>query len=301
VRNVTQLEAEEIPVNYEGLDGFLPMPPNTDVFPDQGEIGSCVGWDFMNVMETAYNLVDKKFDELSAAWMYQKSRDYSDPQITDADGEGSTNMGACKALNHVGITTRDLCPEDITAPFKFSPLPEAEKMATNYTIDSYWDINPNIMDLEAAIYGITHPMPYTMPDGTPGKTAIASAFPVYDSFMESIKNGGVVPSPKPTDELQGGHSSMLCGWKEIDGKKHLKNMGSWGPDVADKGFFWIPADYPFYSGDFKLVHLGPATVDPNPPPTPEPSTCPVAQAWIYPYNALNGLKGGKTRLHATVP
>jgi hypothetical protein len=271
VRPVTKLESESIPESYEGLDIYLPKPPITEAFPDQGNVGTCVGWDFMSVMETQYHLIDKIFDELSASWIYQKSRDYSSPPITDIQGEGSTNFGACRALNYVGASTRTLCPEDINSPYVFNPQEGADVEAKKYTVDQYWDVNPNIADVKAAIYGITHEMPYKMPDGSPGKTPIASAFPVYNSFRDSFTNGGVVPLPKLGDSLEGGHSSMLCGWKVIDGKTHTKNFGSWGDDMADKGFFWIPADYPFYSGDFKLLHMGPPTEDPN-PPTPSPCT-----------------------------
>lgn len=271
VRPVTKLEVEIIPEIYEGLDDYLPKPPITETFPDQGNVGTCVGWDFHGVQETQHLLTDRIFDELSASWIYQKSRDYSVPPISDWQGEGSTNFGACRALNNVGVAPRELCPEDTNSPYSFNPKEGADTEALKYAIDEYWDINPNIADIKAAIYGITHEMPYKMPDGLPGKTPIASAFPVYGSFEESYTNGGVVPLPKPGESFLGGHSSMLCGWKPIDDKIHLKNFGSWGDEIADKGFFWIPADYPFYSGDFKLLHMGPPTEDPN-PPTPSPCT-----------------------------
>ncbi len=297
VRAVTPIEAEELPREYNGLLGYLPKPPLTDVFPNQGNVGSCVGWDFMIVMETQYNLIDMCFDELSASWIYQKSRDYSVPPIIDIQGEGSTNFGACRALNNVGASTRSLCPEDTESPFKFNPMIGSNDEAKKYAVDSYWDVNSTPADVKASIYGVTHEMPYKMPDGSLGKTAIGSAFPVFKSFYDATTNGGVVPIPKSGEQFLGGHSSALVGWKEVDGVIHYINMGSWGDDLADKGFFYIPENYPFYSNDFKLLHIGPPTDN----PIPTPSNCPVAKIWKEIYNIPNSLVGGKTRLEAVVP
>lgn len=277
-------------------------------------VHNCVGADGMIVKETQNYLIDGEFDDLSMAWLYQMSRNYSEPPIQDWQGEGSTNQGLVKAMNKVGATLRIHCPEDIESPFEFKHDEDAYKVASKYTIDSYWNVNPNPNDVKSAIYGLTHPMPYTMPDGSVGKTPLISAFPVYDSFYDSFKNGGVVPLPKPTDKLLGGHSSPLTGWMSKYGltdyliskgvktkiveeyvihSGYLTNMGSWNNDVGDEGFFYLPENYPFYPYDFYLIHIGEATVDPEPD---TPSDCIVAKSYVKFGNICANIFNRKTRI-----
>ena len=269
----TKAQVEQLPENYEGLDNYTPDGTEgnpTLGHPDQGNIGQCVGFDAMIVMEIGNNIEDKGFKDLSAWWIYNRSRFYAN--INDWEGEGSTNFGAMKALNKEGIVPEEVCPtpKDLK-PFDCD-IEAGCEIAKNWAIEQYWMVNPFPNDIKSAIYGITHEMPYKMPDGSPGKTALMSAFPVYQSFMDTVTTGGVVPLPKPGESLLGGHSSAITGWKVINGVKYLKNYGSWGEDAGDKGIFWIPEDYPFYPNDFFLVHNGLPT---NPIDPPSPSPCAV--------------------------
>jgi len=270
VLSPTRIQAESLPENFEGLDDYAPdgIRGNPSLgHPDQGNIGQCVGFDASIVMEISNNIEDKGFKDLSAWWVYNRSRFYAG--IQDWQGEGSTNLGAMQALNKEGAVPEERCP----TPKEIKPfdcdIEACCEIAKHWAIDQYWMVNPFPNDIKAAIYGMTHKMPYNMPDGSPGKTALMSAFPVYQSFMDSATTGGIVPMPKPGEKMLGGHSSAINGWKTVNGVKYLKNYGSWGEESGDKGIFWIPEEYPFYPNDFFLVHNGPPT-NPIEPPTPSP-------------------------------
>jgi len=246
VRSPLLAEIEVLPEEFDGLKPFL-----DEDWYDQGNWGSCVGWDGKITMEVTNHVVDNIPDELSAWWLYHRSRFYAGlpPGI-----EGSTNAGLMKALNHEGVCLESCCPTPTDRRYsKFEPCNDAYDQAKLFSIDSYWYVNPIPSDMMAAIYGVTHPAPYDMPDGSPGKIPLITAFPVYSSFSEGYENG-VVPMPRATDTLRGGHSSPITGWKLIDGEVYWINPGSWGKEVGDNGTFYLPFGYPFY--DAWIIHNG---------------------------------------------
>ena len=280
-------EVEAIPDEFTGLDDFSP----TNFGRSQGSIGSCVGWDWNYVYETMLTLLlmgslddtylDLALQDMSAGWAYQQSRKHSIPPVPDYI-EGSTNLGAVRAAEKVGLCTEASVPTDITAPFnKIVETPALFNEALNYRVSSYHNIPNDPESIKAAIYGVLHELPYTMPDGSPGKAPLISAFPVYDNFKDSYDDGIV---PMPEGRLLGGHSSPIFGWKLIDDAPYWINFGSWGTGIADKGVFYIPFDYPFYKNDWWLMKIAP-TPDP-----PTPTCIWESSSWVV--NVLNALTGG---------
>ena len=302
VLRVTTLQVAELPDEYDELLDYAP----TDAWPDQGDIGSCVGQDGAIVMEITNTLLKLYADttnqphllryiniDLSAGWLYHWSRKHSFPPVPDFK-EGSTNFGLMKALNKVGTATEAAVPTDNVAPWDGIDYSDVDlEAARQYAIDSYWNIDSNPNDIKAAIYGVTHKAPYQMPDGSDGKIPIVSAYPVYESFGDA-RTSGIVPTPDVHGErFLGGHSSCILGWKIIDGEEYYINFNSWGDDFGDGGLCYIPVDYPFYANDWWLVHNG--------PPIPSGSTCPVAAVWTGIYNGFAEVFGARTRLRAEVP
>lgn len=295
MRLPTLEETHETPEEFIGLDDFSP----TNFGRSQGNIGSCVGWDwnycYETMLELLLNYKDRESSRkrsnglivghvsinMSAGWAYQQSRKSSIPPVPD-HVEGSTNFGAVRAAKNLGICTELLVPTDTFAPFnKINETGEMYKQAINYTISSYHNIPNDPESVKAAIYGLLYDMPYMMPDDTQGKAPLMSAFPVYSNFKDSYDDG-IVSTPKGS--LLGGHSSPIFGWKVIDDKRYWMNFGSWGTGVGDKGIFYIPFDYPFYPNDWWLMKIAPTPEPPKP-------TC----VWEYPnwvVKLLNGLSGG---------
>ena len=297
VTSPTRLQVEQLPASYwkelldYAPDGKFGDPSKKH--PDQGQVGDCVGWDGSIVRAIDNNLQNLKYDPLSAWWAYGRSRAYSEPPITNWLDEGSTNYGLMKAFHSEGCTLEIDCPTPGTNQPFYCYSDANVKKAADHAIDEFWTVNPFPNDVKAAIYGLTHEMPYKMPDGSQGKTALISAFPVFQGFEDAAGDGtGVVPTVQTT--LLGGHSSALIGWiiKQdlidylismgvltnkaetiVTEPEYYCNYNSWGESAGIGGLFWIPTSYPFYPSDFFLIHNGPPTADPNPPVPPTPSPC----------------------------
>lgn len=259
VAPITTNLAQSLPGEYEGLLEYTPS--NFKV--DQGNVGTCVGWDTSFVLETQGTIIVKSrpglftasLYDLSAGWVYEYSRRYSLPPVPDGV-EGSTNLGACRAVNKVGVAREYDIPTDVAAPWDGigEINDEVANAAMGFRVSSYHNVPSDPSTVKAAIYGEAFPLPYKMPDGSPGKTPIMSAYPIHQSFRDAYDDG-IVSNPLPDDRLLGGHSSMLVGWKIIDGKEYYINFNSWGTEVGDEGLFYIPTDYPFYPNDFWLLTL----------------------------------------------
>ncbi|TSA55869.1 hypothetical protein D4R42_04790 [bacterium] len=237
----------------------------------QGNIGSCVGWCNSFAYETALNIKDLTMMEHdhSAGWMYQKSRERADvpPHI-----EGSTNFGAMKALLKDGSCSETFCKTDTKYPFDFDPEPEATEYASCNRITAYYRVPTTPSAMKAALLGLTHDPGYKMPDGTIGLCPLVTAFPVYKNTWIDGYEDGYVRLPDIGDELLGGHSSLLLGWMQSEGKTWWINYGSWGTGQGGvytapngevvEGIFFIEEGYPFYDAwVFRLGEL---------PPPPEP-------------------------------
>jgi len=260
VRSPLLEETLQLPTEFDGL-----YPYCRPSLYDQGSIGSCVGWDGKVTNNITHHLHDMISEDFSPWWLYQRSRHYAN--LPD-NVEGSTNHGLMKALRKEGacLEARFPTPTKKANSYKITPTVEDLAEAMQYGIDSYWYVNTNPADMQAAIYGTTHIASYMMPDGSPGKIPLITAFPVYESYR-SAYDDGIVPTPAPGEKLLGGHSSQIRGWKVIDGKPYWINTGSWG-GLGDDGDFYMPFDHPFY--DAWIIHNGPID-DPN----PTPSTCVV--------------------------
>ncbi len=266
-------DTHETPDTFKGLDEFSP----TNFRRDQGSVGTCVGWDWNYNYETQLELLCahhsiqmQKTDgtvlgyvthDMSAGWAYQQSRKYSIPPVPDHI-EGSTNYGAVRAAEKMGICTEALVPTDTTAPFaKIIENVEMWAEADTHKVSSYHNIANDPESIKAAIYGLLHELPYEMPDGTHGKTPLMAAFPVYANFKDAYDDGIV---PMPAGRLLGGHSSPIFGWDKIDNGKYWENFGSWGTDIGDDGKFWIPEEYPFYPNDWWQLKIAPTMEPPKP-------------------------------------
>ena len=279
VTSPTPLQLAEIPDEYSGLEKY-------QVIGDQGNIGSCVGWCGEKVMEITNHLIDMIPDDLSAGWLYYRSRHYAN--VPDHI-EGSTNLGLMKALQKEGATTEKCAETDTRSPFSIDPCPEAYTIAKNHIVDSYWMVNKEVGDMKAAIWGLTHEAPYTMPDGSPGKIPLVTAYPVYENFYDGMDDGII---PMPSGKLLGGHSSCVAGWT----KTHWINYNSWGTDAGDNGKLYLPYGYPFY--DVWIIHNGPP--GPTPPP-PNPSPCTVGNTAAKTLNLAPRLLGRRGRFHYLNP
>lgn len=70
----------------------------------------------------------------------------------------------------------------------------------------------------------------------------AFGFSVFTSFeSEEVARTGVVPMPKPGEDLEGGHAVVTAGYRKADDTLLCRN--SWGPDWGEAGHFRLPFGY----------------------------------------------------------
>lgn len=243
------------PDEFDDMLSYTPIP-----YPDQGSVGLCVGWDGATNMEILNTLYKETYGvsmfgdvdvDLSPGWLYYWSRKYSIIPIPDSV-EGSTNFGLVKALKKVGTALESDVHTPTQRPITIEGVEDDEikQRALQYGALSYWNVNPNPNDIMKALY-----------TGGPGggPAPVMSAYTVKGSFKNAYDDG-IVPVPSPRDKTLGGHSSLLVGWKVIDGEKYWINMNSWGEDVGDNGLFYIPFNYGCFKPlDFFQVRHGVVT------------------------------------------
>lgn len=283
------------PDEYTSLLAYAP-----DNFKrSQGNVGTCVGWDWAYCYETQYGLMAMHETgspwrnyvpkDMSSGWGYQLSRQHSIPPVPGPI-EGSTNLGAVRAAKKAGMISEQTVPTDTIAPFnKTTITDELLAEAANYRISSYHNVPNDSEIIKATMYGLVHELPYKMPDGSPGASPLLSAFPVYANFKDSYDDGIV---PMPSGRLLGGHSSPIFGWQLIDDGEYWTNFGSWGTDIGDNGIFHIPFGYPFYKNDWWLLSI----TSPSDPDPDNNSTCPVARAYAWAWNVSAGIVGSQARM-----
>lgn len=86
------------------------------------------------------------------------------------------------------------------------------------------------------------------------KHPIAFGFVVYSSFEDNIGSDGIMPMPKPGEEMLGGHAVVAMGYNTT----HVEVRNSWGDAWGDKGYFWMPWQYivdPSFCSDFWTIKV----------------------------------------------
>lgn len=240
------------------FDGCLPSPPDDrdyttetvclmaqEVFPEeyrtegnipvinQKNTSSCVAHAL--AVATAYGQYKTSgtYENLSRGYIYGNRRG------TDYQGEGMHTRQALKQLNHCGDCLQTTFPYLGTYPEMKAKIAEksdeyAEK-ASSHTIKNYFRMYTE-SEVKRALMN---------------QGAVVVAVTVYDSFTTHI------PLPSSEDKIRGGHAMCCVGWN----KEGWILQNSWGTYAGDKGFYYLPYDYPV--NEWWGITAGEAT------PTPE--------------------------------
>lgn len=187
---------------------------------DQGSLGSCTANAIVGMMEFLDNR-DGMYTDLSRLFLYYYER--------ERIGTVSQDSGAClrdgiKVLLKKGICPETMWPYDV-AKFKKRPTKACQIDALKRTIKVYRRIET------------IDEMLVCLSQGTP----FVGGITVYDSFMSAtVARTGVVPMPKITESVQGGHALEFCG--AYVSKKLMIGRNSWGK-WGMNGYFTIPFAY----------------------------------------------------------
>jgi C1A family cysteine protease len=176
----------------------------------------------------------KDCGELSRLWTY-----FFERQI-----EGTLNQGDCGAMGHDaftvakhGIPDETLWQYDIS---KFEIKPPNKPRA--YTLTKQVKAVPqSLTAIQQAL--------------SAGQT-IPFGFTVYSSFeSEQVANTGIMPMPKPNEEVLGGHEVLACGYLKKY-PHYLLVLNSWDVSWGLNGYFLMPVSFildSHYASDLRTI------------------------------------------------
>lgn len=220
------------------------LPPSVNLrneFPwvpyDQGPIGSCTA----NAIAGAIQFDRAKGGQQpdftpSRLFIYYNERAMEHSIAADAgaqirDGIKSVaKQGACREATwpyepvEANPDTHLFPPH---SPPATKPPAAAYQEAQHYKAVAYYRIQQSLAQMKGCLA-----------EGFP----FVFGFTVYDSLYDAGGNPKkVLPMPGGTDSVLGGHAVLAVGYD--DSKQLFTVRNSWGPEVQDGGYFYIPYAY----------------------------------------------------------
>lgn len=207
---------------------YVPLPDQVDLtefcgpINNQGNIGDCSGEAGSELVEWYLNAQKKPFVRLSPMFVYAWERILA--------GDLNQDGGARLQDDATVLTTKGVAPEAVwpTNPSTLFSRPSEEanrqalqyRMATAYRLHGLADVLQALAQGHVALIGIL----------------------VYPEFESDIAlQTGHVPIPQQFTPILGGHALLAVGY---DLKAQwVKVQNSWGEQVGDKGFFYLPFAY----------------------------------------------------------
>jgi C1A family cysteine protease len=189
---------------------------------DQGSLGSCTG----NALVGALEFLERKdrvpFTNLSRLFVYYNERLIEHTVREDA---GAMLRDGIKTLAQRGVCSEKIWPYAI-AKFAVKPPPACYREALGHQITAYARLE-TLGEMRACLAA-----------GFP----FVFGFSVYESFeSERVAASGVVPMPKRTERILGGHAVLAVGYDHA--KRRFLVRNSWGTVWGMKGYFTIPYAY----------------------------------------------------------
>lgn len=230
-------------VNISSVDMREKSPP---VY-DQGNLGSCTA----NGIGFCYQYDEMKQDNYnnfvpSRLFIYYNEREKEGTVKTDS---GASVRDGIKCINILGVCDETLWPYDI-AKFTVKPSQICYDEGKKAHAVKYHRVKHTLEQLKLAL---VHGYP------------VVFGFDVYESFeSEEVAKTGIMPYPKPTEKMLGGHCVALVGYD--DSKEMFIVRNSWGSEWGDKGYFYMPYSYATskHASDFWTVT---SVTDPHFPET----------------------------------
>lgn len=189
---------------------------------DQGALGSCTA----NALGGAFQFGQKKQGKPN--WVPSRLFIYYNERVlihTVNSDSGAYIRDGIKTMNKQGVCAEINWPYDITQ-FTQKPSPLCYDKALTNQVLSYMRINNTSLNQLRSCLSEGFPFVF--------------GFSVYESFR-SIGKNGLMPMPKPSEELLGGHAVMAVGYD--DTKQVFIVRNSWGKGWGDKGYFYMPYAY----------------------------------------------------------
>jgi C1A family cysteine protease len=221
------------------------LPPSVDLRPhcppvyDQGQLGCCTG----NAIAGAVQF-DREKQKLTPDFVPSRLFIYYNERViegTVATDSGAQIRDGIKSIDKRGVPSETDWPYDIK---KFAEKPPAK---------AYADALKDKAVQYTRLSQLLSQMKGCLASGYP----FVYGFTVYASFeSEQVAKTGVVPMPKPSESVVGGHAVLAVGYDDSEQRFIVRN--SWGDSWGMHGYFTIPYTYlidTHLAGDFWTVRL----------------------------------------------
>lgn len=184
----------------------------------QGKLGACTAFATgKGFREFQQKKLGERTVPLSAMFLYYEARKRWGNETQPTGSTISDNMAV---LQEFGMATDATMPYDITQ-YMIKPTAEAYTEAKEFKYSNGIRVG-SFDDAQVA-----------MAKGEP----VLFAFDVMESFRK-IGPDGKMPVPAAGEKRLGGHAVMAVGYDSQAQMVTVRN--SWGPDWADKGYFYMP-------------------------------------------------------------
>jgi C1A family cysteine protease len=194
---------------------------------DQGKLSSCTANAVAGALEYSERRAFGNYIQAGRLFIYKQAR-----FLAGVKGDGGAYIrSAMGALSLFGAPLEKYNPYVVSAYDK-DPAAVLYALAENYKAITYFRLDMPGVDVGKLLDSIR----LTLGAGTP----VVFGFTVYDSFF-NVKANGVVPFPKPSEKVQGGHAVGCYGYDDFTGCLTIKN--SWGPGWGDAGYCYMPYDF----------------------------------------------------------
>lgn len=196
---------------------------------DQLSLGSCTGfgWAYhitFNVLNKHEENVDSKAEPFSPLFIYYQERVIENTVSYDS---GAFIRDGIKAISKLGVCYEETWPY-VISKYKTKPIAKALTEGLKFKAVKYQRIDST--DKSALVNCLLSGFP------------IVHGFTVYESFESAtVSKTGVVPLPKKTESVLGGHCTVIIGYDKATDRFICAN--SWGTSWGAKGYYTIPAAY----------------------------------------------------------
>lgn len=188
---------------------------------NQQDEGTCVAFaSVVGVKEYFDSKEYKKLQELSPRFVYNLCKKFDGAP----DEEGTYPRIAMKVLLNYGVCLESFWPYK---PHQTdTPKKNADTNAKIYRIKAYARLK-SLIEMKRSLL-VNGPF--------------MAGVEVFESwFNKKVENSGIIPMPKDSEEMVGGHAICIAGYD--DSTQTFKFKNSWGVKWADKGYGYIPYDY----------------------------------------------------------